>query len=71
MPWTDSRYQRHCRGRWRGVLGKGFGSDGRRRGYKVSGRTKQDVIEAMKKSEELDAGGDSGYRYGRRDKRCS
>ena len=37
----------------------------------VSGRTKQDVIEALKKSEELDAGGDSGYWYGRRDKRCS
>ena len=44
-------------GRWRGVLSKGFGPDGRRRRYKVSGRTKQDVIEALKKkSEELDAG---------------
>jgi hypothetical protein len=40
-----------------GVLSKGFGPDGRRRRYKVSGRTKQDVIEALKKkSEELDAG---------------
>ena len=56
-PCTDSRYHRHCRGRWRGVLSKGFGPDGRRRRYKVSGRTKQDVIEALKKkSEELDAG---------------
>ena len=56
-PCTESRYHRHCRGRWRGVLSKGFGPDGRRRRYKVSGRTKQDVIEALKKkSEELDAG---------------
>src|SRR5215471_3097164 len=56
-PCTDSKYHGHCRGRWRGVLSKGFGPDGRRRRYKVSGRTKQDVIEALKKkSEELDAG---------------
>ncbi len=56
-PCTDSKYHRHCRGRWRGVLSKGFGPDGKRRRYKVSGRTKQDVIEALKKkSEELDAG---------------
>lgn len=33
-------------GRWHGVLCKGFGPDGKRRRYKVSGRTKQDVIEA-------------------------
>jgi hypothetical protein len=57
QPCTDSRYHRHCRGRWRGVLSKGFGPDGRRRRYKVSGRTKQDVVEALKKkSEDLDAG---------------
>jgi len=56
-PCTDSRYHRYCRGRWRGVLSKGFGPDGRRRRYKVSGRTKQDVVDALKKkSEELDAG---------------
>src|SRR5260370_1906605 len=56
-PCTDSRYHRHCRGGWRGVISKGLGPDGRRRRYKVSGRTKQDVIEALKKkSEELDAG---------------
>ena len=56
-PCSDSKYHRHCRGRWRGVLSKGFGPDGRRRRYKVSGRTKQDVVEALKKkSEELDAG---------------
>ena len=24
-PCTDSKYHRHCRGRWRGVLSKGFG----------------------------------------------
>jgi hypothetical protein len=45
-----------ARGRWRGVLSKGSGPDGRRRRYKGSGRTKQDVIEVLKKSEELDAG---------------
>src|SRR5260370_42582176 len=56
-PCTDSRYHRHCRGRWHGVLSKGFGPDGRRRRYKVSGRTKQDVVEALKKkSEEPDGG---------------
>lgn len=43
-------------GRWHGVLCKGFGPDGKRRRYKVSGRTKQDVIEALKKSEEIDTG---------------
>jgi hypothetical protein len=54
---TDSRYHRYCRGRWPGVLSKGFGPDGKRRRYKVSGRTRQDVIEAQKKkTEELDAG---------------
>jgi integrase len=56
-PCTDSRYHRHCKGRWRGVLSRGFSPDGRRRRYKVSGRTKQDVIDALnKKREELDAG---------------
>jgi hypothetical protein len=56
-PYTDSRYHRYCRGRWRAVLSKGFGPDGRRRRYKVRGRTKQDVVDALKrKSEELDAG---------------
>jgi len=57
-PYIDSRYHRRCRGRWRGVLCKGFGPDGKRRRYKVSGRTKQEVIEALKKkkSEEIDAG---------------
>ncbi len=56
-PCTDSRYHRHCQGRWRGVLSKGFGPDGRRRRYKVSGRTKQDVVDALKKkNEELEVG---------------
>ncbi len=56
-PCTDGRYYRHCRGRWRGVLSKGFGPDGKRKRYKVSGLTKQDVIEALrKKSEEINAG---------------
>ena len=56
-PCTDGRYHRHCRGRWRGVLSKGFGPDGKRKRYKVSGRTKHDLIEALrKKSEEINAG---------------
>jgi site-specific recombinase XerD len=56
-PCTDSRFHRHCKGRWRGVLSQGFGPDGRRRRYKVSGRTKKDVVDALnKKREELDAG---------------
>ena len=38
-PCTDSKYHQHFRGRWRGVLSKGFGPDGRRKRYKVSGRT--------------------------------
>ena len=53
----DSKYHRHCQGRWRGVISKGYWPDGRRRRYKVSGRTKQDVIDALKrKNKELDAG---------------
>jgi hypothetical protein len=46
-------------GRWRGVLSNAsqcFGPDGRRKRYKVIGRTKQDVIEALKKKSDLDAG---------------
>ena len=63
-PCTDSRYHRHCQGRWRGVLSKGFGPDGRRRRYKVSGRTKQDVVEALKKkSEELEVGLNTSRSY--------
>ena len=54
---TDSRYHRRCPGRWRGEISKGFWPDGRRRRYKASGRTKQDVIDALKrKQKELDAG---------------
>jgi hypothetical protein len=46
---TDSRR--------RGVLCKGFGPDAKRWRYKVSRRTKQDVMEALKnESEEIDAG---------------
>ena len=48
-PCVDSRFHRRCRGRWRGVLSRGFGPDGTRRRYKVSGRTKQDVVDALKK----------------------
>ena len=40
-PYIDSGYHWRCRGRWRGVLCKGFGPDGKRRRYKVSGRTQR------------------------------
>jgi hypothetical protein len=46
---TDSRYHRRCSGRWRGEISKGFWPDGRRRRHKASGRTKQDVIDALKR----------------------
>jgi hypothetical protein len=39
----------------RGVPCKGFGPDGKRRRYKVSGRIKQDVIEALNKNKDIDA----------------
>jgi hypothetical protein len=38
-PYIDSRYHWRGGGRWHGVLCKGFGPDGKRRRYKVSGRT--------------------------------
>jgi integrase len=61
---TDSRYHRHCQGRWRGQISKGFGPDGRRRRYKVSGRTKQDVIDALKKKgDELNSGLSTSQTY--------
>jgi integrase len=61
---TDSRYHRHCQGRWRGQISKGFGTDGRRRRYKVSGRTKQDAIDALKKKgDELNAGLNTSKAY--------
>ncbi len=61
---TDSRYHRRCSGRWRGEISKGFWPDGRRRRYKASGRTKQDVIDALKrKQEELDAGVSTSRAY--------
>ena|SRR5215472_1102540 len=50
-PCTDSKYHRRWR-RWRGVLSNAsqcFGRDGRCKRYKVRGRTKQDVIEVLKK----------------------
>jgi len=34
-------------GRWRGVLCKGCGPDGKRRSYEVRGRTKQDVTDCL------------------------
>jgi integrase len=39
----DSKYHRHCPGRWRGVVSLGIGADGKRIRKKVSGRNKTDV----------------------------
>ena len=35
----DSRYHRHCTGRWRGEVSLGYHADGRRNRRKVSGMT--------------------------------
>ena len=45
-PCIDRRFHRRCKGRWRGVLSRGFGPDSKRLRYKISGRTKQHVVEA-------------------------
>jgi hypothetical protein len=56
-PYVDSRYHWRCRAAGAAFSARGFGPDGKRRRYKVSGRTKQDVIEALrKKCEEINAG---------------
>ncbi len=56
-PCRDSKYHRHCSGRWRGIISKGFGPDGRRIRHKVSGPTKAAVIDALtEKHQELDRG---------------
>ena len=62
-PYTDGRYHRHCRAMARRPQ-RGLRTGWGRRRYKVSGRTKQDVIEALKKkSEELDAGLNTSRSY--------
>ena len=43
----DSRYHRHCTGRWRGEVSLGFYADGRRNRRKVSGKTKTAVTDRL------------------------
>jgi hypothetical protein len=63
-PCIDNKFHRRCSGRSRGVLSRGFGPDGKRKRYKVSGRTKQDVLNALKqKAEELDSGQNTTRTY--------
>ena len=53
----DSRYHRHCSGRWRGVIDLGRDGTGKRVRRKVSGRTKSAVISRLKEvHDELDQG---------------
>ena len=60
----DSKYHRHCSGRWRGIISKGFGPDGKRIRHKVSGPTKTAVIDALaEKHKELDRGLHSSRAY--------
>lgn len=52
----DPERHRHCKGRWRGVV-SGYDSQGHRTQRKVSGRTKTDVLDALKEvHREMDAG---------------
>lgn len=56
-PCKDPAYHRRCRGRWRGAVSLGHGPDGTRIRRKVSGRTRQDVANALKQLHgELDRG---------------
>jgi integrase len=60
----ERKYHRHCSGRWRGIISKGFGPDGRRIRYKVSGSTKTAVVDALaKKHKELDKGVRTSHTY--------
>ena len=44
---TDSKFHRHCQGRWRGSVSMGFDGQGKRRRRRVTGPTKTAVLEAM------------------------
>ena len=56
QPCRDADRHRHCKGRWRGVV-SGYDSQGHRTQRKVSGRTKTDVLDALKEvHREMDAG---------------
>jgi hypothetical protein len=54
---SDPDRHRHCRGRWRGVVTAGYNAQGRQIRYKVSRRSKTEVLDALKElHKELDAG---------------
>jgi integrase len=44
---TDSKFHRHCQGRWRGSVSMGFDGQGKRLRRRVTGPTKTAVLEAM------------------------
>lgn len=53
----DARYHKPCRGRWRGAVSLGYDGSGKRIRRKVSGQTKQAVLDALKDvHKEIDAG---------------
>lgn len=47
-PCKDALYHRRCRGRWRGAVSLGHGPDGKRLRRKVSGKSRQAVLESLK-----------------------
>jgi integrase len=60
----DAEKHRHCRGRWRGVVSRGFDADGKRIRRKVSGRTKTEVRDKLKElHDDLDEGIKSSPSY--------
>ena len=44
---TDSKFHRHCQGRWRGSVSLGFDAQGRRIRRRVTAQTKTAALEAM------------------------
>jgi integrase len=44
---TDSRFHRHCQGRWRGSVSLGFDAQGKRIRRRVTGATKTECLERM------------------------
>jgi hypothetical protein len=44
---TDTKFHRHCQGRWRASVSLGFDADGNRIRRRVTGPTKTAVVQAM------------------------
>jgi integrase len=60
----DGKHHKGCPGRWRGVVSLGFGTDGKRRRKKVSGKTRTEVRDKLKALHtELDAGVHAPHDY--------